>query len=197
MLKQIEAAGSKPVTIEELKAHCRIDGSDEDAPLGIFLDSAIEFVSQRTGLALAPATYRNDSSDWWNCLFLCVAPVREITSISYLDENGASVAIDPNLYRWERTDEGAKIEFLSSFIRPSVAAERSDAVQVEFDAGFDDPAATGSGDDPALVLPSRAKQAILLIAAHWYQNRESALQEDLKIAPLAAESLLAQLRIYR
>jgi hypothetical protein len=89
------------------------------------------------------------------------------------------------------------VEFLSAFVQPILASDRNYAVQVEFDAGFDDPNATGSGDDPDLILPTRAKQAILLIAAYWYGNREAVTDVDLKTIPLAAESILAQLRVYR
>lgn len=197
MLKKIEAATTKPVTLAELKAHCRIDSNDEDSSLGIYLDASIEFVADRTSLVLAPATYRIDRPDWWSCLQILVAPVRGINSVSYLDVNGSSVDVDPGLYRWWRTDRGAEVEFLSAFVRPVFASDRNDAVQVEFDAGFDDPNTTGSGDDPHLILPTRAKQAILLIAAHWYGNREAVTDVDLKTIPLAAESVLAQLRVYR
>lgn len=197
MLKQIGAATSKPVTLEEFKLHCRIDGSDEDVSLGTYLDAAIEFVADRTSLVLAPASYQIDRTDWCSSLQVLVSPVREVASVKYLDVNASLVTVDPSFYRWERTDRGAIVEFLSSFIRPTVADDRDDAVQIAFDAGFDDPNATGSGDDPALILPVRVKQAILLIGAHWFANREAVSADNLSTIPLAAESLLAQLRIFR
>lgn len=197
MLKQIAPATSKPVTLEELKAHCRVDGTNEDASLGAYLDAAAEFVADRTSLVLAPASYQIDRADWCSDLQILVSPVRDIASVKYLDVNASSVTVDPSFYRWGRTDLGATLEFLPAFVRPIVADDRDDAVQIAFEAGFDDPNATGTGDDPALILPVRVKQAILLIAAHWYANREAVSSDSLATIPLAAESLLAQLRIYR
>lgn len=197
MLKQIGAATSKPVTLEDLKLHCRVDVADEDASLGTYLDAATEYVTDRTSLVLAPVSYQIDRDDWCSSLQVLVSPVREIASVKYLDVNASLVTVDPSLYRWERTDRGAIVEFLSSFIRPVLADDRDDAVQIAFQAGFDDPNATGSGDEPALILPVRVKQVILLIAAHWFANREAVSADNLSTIPLAAESLLAQLRVYR
>ncbi|WP_458760542.1 head-tail connector protein [Afipia sp. TerB] len=197
MLKQIGSATSKPVTLDDLKAHCRIDSDDEDGSLGTYLDAAAEFVADRTSLVLAPTSYQIDRADWCADLQILVSPVRDIASVKYLDVNASSVTVDPSFYRWVRTDRGAVVEFLPSFVRPVLADGRDDAVQIAFEAGFDDPDATGSGDDPALILPVRAKQAVLLIAAHWFANREAVSGESLTTIPLAAESLLGQLRIYR
>lgn len=198
MLKLVEAATVKPVTLEELKAHCRVDFADDDNSLSIYLDAAIEFVADCISQVLSPSVYRADLSRFWSgCFSVLASPVREITSVSYLDVNGSRVTVDPSLYRWKRTAEGAEITLLSAFIEPPVQSERDDAVQIEVSAGYDDPAASGAGDDPDLMLPERAKQAILLLASAWYANREAVSQVDLKPIPFAIDALLAQLRIYR
>lgn len=203
MLKLIDVvaeAEDRPVTLAEFKAHVQAaDFDDDDPQLKIFLDAAIDFVAERTSLTLRRSSWRVDRCDWWSgCLQILLTPVRDVT-VKYLDSNGAEQTVDAALYRWERTVLGnAEIRFLDAFTSPAVKADTSNAVQVALEAGFDqDPNMTGAGDDPELAFPSRARQAVLMIAASWYRNREAAAEAELKVVPLAAEALMGQLRVYR
>ncbi len=199
MLKRIEAATSRPVTLDELKKHVNAaDFVDDNEQLEIFLDAAIEYVAHQTSLTLQPSSWRIDRCDWWSgCLQVLLSPVRDIV-ITYLDVNGAEQTVAQNLYRWQRNDRGAaEIAFLPAFTSPEVMPDTFNAVQIAIEAGFDDEAATGSGDDPELVLPTRAKQAILMLAASWYRNREAIAEGELKKVPLGAEALIFQLKVYR
>jgi uncharacterized phiE125 gp8 family phage protein len=203
MLKLIDViaeADDRPVTLAELKAHVQAaDFDDDDPQLEIFLDAAIDFVAERTGLTLRRSTWRVERCDWWmGCLPILLAPVRDV-AVSYFDENGAPLTVDPSLYRWERTELGTTaIWLLDAFTWPTVQAGTSNAVQVELEAGFDhDPNMTGAGDDPELAFPPRARQAVLMLAASWYRNREAVADVEHKVVPLAAEALMGQLRVYR
>lgn len=203
MLKLIDVvaeADDRPVTLEDFKNHVHAeDFDDDDATLEMYLDAAIDFVAERTSLTLRRSSWRVDRCDWWSgCLELLLAPVRDIT-VTYLDESAATQTVDAALYRWERTELGtARVILLAAFTSPTVKAATFNAVQIAIEAGFDeDPNATGAGDDPELTFPSRARQAILMIGAAWYRNREAVADVDLKVVPLAAEALMSQLRVYR
>jgi uncharacterized phiE125 gp8 family phage protein len=199
LIDVIADGDSRPVTLDELKKHVNAaDFADDDEQLKVFLDAAIDFVAGRTSLTLRRSTWRIDRCDWWSgCLTVLLAPVRDIT-VTYLDEAGATQPVDAALYHWERTKLGtAEIRFLDAFTSPAVKADTLNAVQLEIEAGFDMPNVTGAGDDPELVFPPRARQAVLMLAASWYRNREAAADSDIKIVPLAAEALMGQLRIYR
>lgn len=202
MLKLIDVvaeAEDRPVTLEELKKHVKADDfTDDDAQLEIFLDAAIDFVADRTALTLRRSTWQVDRCDWWSgCLQILLSPVRDIT-VKYLDAAGAEITVGAALYRWERTALGqAEIRFLDAFTWPELKADTRNAVQIEIEAGFDqDPNMTGAGDEPELEFPPRARQAVLMIAASWYRNREASAETELKVVPLAAEALMGQLRIY-
>ena len=199
MMRLIEAAEGRPVSLDELKRQCHIelDDTDFDDELTIYLDAACEFVADRVSLVLAPQTYRIDRRDWWGGdLEILLAPVRDVSEVAYFDGEGTRSVLADDEYRWYRTDRGARLEIASGFHGP-LLADRADAVQVTVEAGFEDPDATGAGDDPELHLPVKAKQAILLIAAYWNENREAAATDAPKAIPLAAESLMAQMRVYR
>lgn len=197
MLTLITAAVDKPVSLEEAIAHCRL-ADVEGSLVEPYLDAATSFVADRVGITLAPVIYRIDRSDWWGgCLEILVAPVRDIESLKYLDESAVLQTVDSALYRWHRTDLGARLELLSAFTSPAVQADQLNAVQIEFSAGFDIAGQTGSGDDPALILPQQARLAILMLTEHWYNNRSAVDGVDLKNVPMAAEALMAQVRVYR
>ncbi|MCK1460908.1 phage head-tail connector protein [Bradyrhizobium sp. 2] len=203
MLKLIDViaeSDDRPVTLAELKKHVQAaDFADDDAQLEIFLDAAIDFVAGRTSLTLRRSTWRVDRCDWWSgCLQILLTPVRDV-AVKYLDAVGAEQTVAADLYRWERTALGnAEIRFLDAFTSPAVKADTFNAVQIELEAGFDqDPNMTGAGDDPELEFPPRARQAVLMLAASWYRNREAVAEADLKVVPLAAEALMGQLRVYR
>lgn len=202
MLKLIDVIAkdeTRPVTLDELKKHVNAaDFADDDEQLKVFLDAAIDFVAGETSLTLRRSTWRIDRCDWWSgCLNVLLAPVRDVT-ISYLDEAGATQPVDAALYHWERTKLGtAEIRFLDAFTSPSLKPDTFNAVQIEIEAGFDVPSVTGAGDDPELVFPPRARQAVLMVAASWYRNREASAETELKIVPIAATALIRQMRIYR
>lgn len=199
MLKTIEAASGRPVSVAEAKEWCRVDHDHDDDTIEGLLDAAIEFVSERTGLVLAPTVFRFDRSYWWGGnLNLLVAPVRAIREVSYFDEANAAQTVDAANYSFTRTPEGARLELLSTYSVPAVYS-RNDAIQVEIEAGFDshDPVETGSGDDPELLLPERVRQVIRMLVSFWYDNRDAVTSQDTKVVPLGAEALLAQLRVYR
>lgn len=203
MLKLIDViaeSDERPVSLDELKKHVQaVDFDDDDEQLAIFLDAAIDFVADRSALTLRRSSWRVDRCDWWSgCLQILLTPVRDVT-VKYIDAAGAEQTVAADLYRWERTDLGqAEIRFLDAFASPAVKADTFNAVQIELEAGFDqDPNMTGAGDDPELEFPPRARQAVLMLAASWYRNREAVAEADLKVVPLAAEALMGQLRVYR
>lgn len=199
MLKLIAAADSKAVSIADLKKHVEaVEFSDDDALLEAYRDAATAFVEGRTGLTLQPSSWLAERCDWWSgCLQIRLAPVRSI-AVKYLDAAGVEQTLAEEQYRWRRTALGvAELILLPAFTSPALKADTFNAVQVEIEAGFDDPAATGSGDDPELVLPPTAAQAIKMIAAAWYRNREAVSADAEKVVPLAADALIWQLRVFR
>lgn len=193
MLKLTDVSEARPVELEELKRHVHAaDFADDDKQLEVFLDAATDFVAERTSLTLRESTFLVERCDWWSgCLQVMLAPVSGI-AIRYLDAAGVRQTVAPALYRWGRTALGtAEIRFLGAFTSPAVKVDTHNAVQIEIEAGFSDPS------DPELKLPNQARQAILMLAAAWYRNRDAVSADDLKTVPLAADALIAQLRVYR
>lgn len=203
MLLTLVAATSLPVTLEEAKAHLRVDHSSEDAVVERALRAAVAYVEQHTSLVLAPTTLQLRLNEWsWDCLsrneiHLPRAPVRDVTAVTYLDENDDEQTVDVADYSWERTPEGATILFDDGWSAPNLHARRKGAVRITFDAGFDDPAGSGSGDDPALEMPPTLPIAVLMLTGWWYERREAAGPDQTHPTIMAVEAILAQVRVYR
>lgn len=64
---------------------------------------------------------------------------------------------------------------------PTTQSDRINAVEITFVCGY--------GDPPD--VPYGIKSAILMTAAHLYENREATIATNLKEVPIGVESLLA------
>jgi uncharacterized phiE125 gp8 family phage protein len=187
----------------EAKAHTRTaDFTDDDVMIEVYLRTAIEFVESETNLRLAPATVQFRMEGWpCHCchdLDLPAAPVRDVESVKYLDANGAEQTIAADQWMWRRNTQGkGTVSFVRSYSWPTLLNERRDTVFVTFDAGFDVPGHTGTGDDPDLRLPYLARAAVLLLVGHWYENREETTVGALSNLAPGVKSLCDKLRVYR
>jgi len=206
MLIIITAATTLPVTLAQATQHCRApENGDDNVLVTRALKSAIEYVEQQTELVLAPTTLELRSPSW-----LCYAagysrgyeiglprkPVRDVLSVEYLDTDGNLQTVDAANWSWRMTAEGGIVRFKNNYSFPVLYCEDDLPVRVTFEAGYDDPAASGSGDDPNLALPQRAADAVLLKTELGYEHG-GLTEETAKVIQGALGSLLGQLRVYR
>jgi len=202
----VTAATTLPISVALARAQLAApENGDDDVEVERALRSAIEYVEEHTGLALAPQTleYRLECWPAWCAGYrrgyeidLPRKPVRDILSVEYLDADGNLQTVSTSDYSWRTTPEGAVIRFRNSYSFPSIYDEANDAIHITFEAGFDDPASSGSGDDPNLALPQRAVEAVLLKAELLYDRGSLKDGADQQIET-ALGSLLGQLRVYR
>jgi uncharacterized phiE125 gp8 family phage protein len=199
MLRLVERDEASPLSLEEIKAQLRVDDSASDGLLATYLAAAIDLVERETTQALQANVYEW-RLDGWPCgtrtLQLPIAPVRDILTVTYIDAAGDEQSVDTVNWDWERSDTGADLWFSADFSFPTIGRERG-GLRIGFEAGYDASEGTGSSGDPDLLLPSLAKPCLLLIIAHWFQNREDASDAALVEVPLGSKRLIQRLRIYR
>lgn len=91
-LLQLTTPAVLPVTLAELRAHCRIDLTADDAELLRYLRSAVASVERDTGRQLVSARYRYSLASWptgrLGKLKLPRAPLQAVSRIRYLDQDG-------------------------------------------------------------------------------------------------------------
>lgn len=206
MLIIVTAATTLPVTVAQAVTHCRApEAGDDNVLIERALRAAVEYVEQQTCLVLQPTTleYRMGCWPYWSGGFrrgheidLPKKPVRDVVSVEYLDADDNLQTVATTNYSWRDTTEGAIVRFKNDYSFPVLSTENDEPVRITFIAGFDDPAASGSGDDPNRTLPQRAVEAVLLKTELGYE-RGGHSDDAAKQIMAALGSLLGQLRIYR
>ena len=154
----ITPPAAEPVSVAEIKAHLRIVDDAEDALLALYITAAREHAEGQMGRALAGQT-RETSTDAFpksGALRLGFAPVVSISSVKYLDEAGAEQTLAPSAYIVDTRSEPGSIALAVGQSWPATAALPS-SVRVQYICG--------------IAAPQILKQAVLFIAAHWYEQR--------------------------
>jgi uncharacterized phiE125 gp8 family phage protein len=150
-----------PVSLAETKAFLRVDLHDEDMLIAGLVTAARVHLETRLGRALVTQGWQLwlDRPQLAAVVPLPLAPVQAVTAVTALDDEGAEVAVDPGSYALDPVSEPARLIFGRGV--PSV--RRHNGLRIDFTAGY--------GASPADV-PQPLRQAIQLLVAHWYEERE-------------------------
>lgn len=189
MLKPVRtvAPSVEVVTVAELKEQTRVDFSADDAVLQAILNSAISHVDGYSGVvgrALVSQTWAVSADDFCDVMRLPLGDVIAVTSVQYYDTNGASQTASASLYGVYTDALGPFIELKANQSWPSVDGRR-DAVTITWTCGYGAAASN---------VPAAIRHAIMLLAAHWYENREASTEGSFEELPLGVKSLLLPFR---
>ncbi len=172
----------QPLTLAEVKAHCRVDGDDDDALLTGLLASAVDHLDGYRGIlgrALVAQTWRQDF-DGFDSILRLPLPAAFISKISWRNVSGTATEVTSASYALRADSLGSYVEFADGFAAPVNLASRA-AVSVEYIAG------TAPAD-----VPPALKAAILLLVGHWYANRETVNVGNISTAlPFTVDALIA------
>jgi uncharacterized phiE125 gp8 family phage protein len=206
----VTAPSITPVTLAEVKAHCRAaDFSDDDVTLSGLLAAATSHLDGWAGIlgrCLCEQTWRQDFDCFESCLRLPLFPVISISSVKYTDTNGVEQTIGAENYSVQTDGLGAYVQFIYNFASPPLEQFLPAAVRVEYAAGYaDTPAVDADPDGSPPVeavprssnVPDAIKHAILLLVSHWYQNRDAVVASQASELPMAVDALIAPFRRIR
>lgn len=177
-----------PISVDEARRHSNIDTLDDEPLLKRFILTARNWLQGPNGwlgVSISRQTLRLDlPCFWYSPLRLRCGPIVAVSSVKYFDADNAEQTIDPGDYFLDEDQLlwGPTFQEPTCFDRPS-------AVRVQYTAGFADPAALqAAGYDPVL-------QAIHMLVAHWYENREAVLVVgELNMMPAGVYELLTPFR---
>jgi len=173
-LKVITAVATEPVTRAEAKLHLRLDdigGSHPDDTLvDALITAAREAAEHYTGRALAGQTLELslDSFPQYeeDVIFLPMAPVATITSVKYTDTAGDEQTIASSAYALSGYGDSDQLAPTYGNYWPSTQ-DIADAVRIRYVTGY---AATGAAAG-FTACPKAAKQGMLVLIGHWYEQR--------------------------
>lgn len=154
----------EPLSLADFKAHARIDYNHEDGKITSYIAAARDMLERDTRRAFCSQTrtIRMDYLPAYIVLDRC--PVQSITSITYYDSANALQTLSASVYESDLYAEPAIIRPAFGQTWPTTY-DRINAVSVAFVAGY----------ASLSLIPETAKQAIRMLAAHWYESAESVL----------------------
>lgn len=172
----------EPLTLAEAKEHLRVDFDDEDILISSLITAAREVVENQTGRALINRTVCF-GYDGFECEFKPIfPPLQSVSSITYVDLNGVEQTLSPDTYKVDKMSDPARI---TAAYNKSFPYSRCENGSVKITA------VVGYGPDASYV-PKTIKQAMLLLIAHLYENREAVVAgKSLSEAPLTVKYLLS------
>lgn len=164
----------EPLTLGEAKAHLRVEHPVDDTLIEALIVAARDYAEVYTRRAIPSCTYRL-YLDAFPCLIeLAMPPVRSVSSIVYVDDDGDETTLATDQYTVDTKTEPARITPAYGLSWPTARCQLN-AVYVEFAAGW------ASAAD----VPRGIKQAMLLMIGRWYATREAD-----NAVPTAADALL-------
>lgn len=134
-LRRTSNPDALPVSLADAKKHLRLSQSDtsQDDALTLLLYAAAERLERDVNRQFISATYQQTSCEFGDHVLLMVRPVTAVSSVSYLDEDGATVTMDSSDYRFDESRQCLLPPVGEDF--PDVYDDPN-AVTVTFTAGY-------------------------------------------------------------
>jgi uncharacterized phiE125 gp8 family phage protein len=174
-LVRVTAPAVSPISLAEAKAQMRVEGSDDDAIIQRLIDAAVAFVDVQgvLGRAMITQTWGQWLSPNPSTVSLMLGPVQSVSAIKYYDLNGTlqtATLADFNVFG---TPNRITITPKTSKAWP-ITQTRDDAIKIEYVVGYGSTSAS---------VPQTVRHALLMLVAHWYENRETTQEKQMQDLP--------------
>lgn len=186
----------EPVPVALLKQHLRLGGDPEEVDefesvvLPTYAAAAREHAEKVTGLILTDAVYELRVRGFCHCIPFPLSPVTAVQEVTYTDENGAALVLDPAVYQLDDHPWRPRLVLAYQQSWPAVR-EGAGAVRILFQGPFGPEGLS----PPKQQVPAQILTAILLMVGHWYENREEVIVGTTAAeVPMAAKHIL---QLYR
>lgn len=190
MLVEQTSVPSAALPVTEFKDHLLLGtgftgASVQDPVLENYLRAAISAIEARTGKVLLEKQYTWSLTAWRETCRQALprAPISAVTAVRLVDRLGVASVVAPTLYRLEK-DNHRPVLWGATGALPVIPM--SGSAEVDFTAGYG-PAWSDVPDDLG--------QAVLLLATHFYENRNAAVGEH--VMPFGVSSLIQPYRNVR
>lgn len=183
----VTAPDAEPVTLDEAKAHLRIDGDDDKEYISALITAARThaerhcwrgFVEQTLELVL-------EQFPCGDSIELVGGNLESVTSVTYVDDDGASQTLATSEYVTDTVSEPGRLLLAYDKSWPSTRAQW-DAVKVRYVVGWD-------VDE----VPQPIKQAVLLLVSQMFEHRTPEVFGQVSSVSFAVDALLAPYRLVK
>ncbi|MEI6796613.1 MAG: head-tail connector protein [Methanomassiliicoccales archaeon] len=189
-----DQANAEPITLEEAKAHLRVDGDDEDDLIEALITASREAAERFTGrifmsTQIEVAYNARDLTgrplfSVVRCLAIPHPPLSSVERLTWYDHNSIAHIMDPEDYYLDTFSEPGRL-VLHDFAEPPTDLRERIAVVIQATVGYGE-----TGD----TVPQAIRQGMLQILGNAYADREggseqTATEMGQPIPPLARRLL--------
>lgn len=161
----ITAPDRAALSTDTLKDHLRITSDSEDAYLSGLCEVATARAEDLTGQKFINQAWRLYLDQWpaGGVITLPFGTLQSVTSIKYKDQAGDESTVDAATYLVDPAAKPGRIVLAYNQAWPTATLYESNPIYIDFITGF----GAGVAD-----IPAPLRQAMLLLAAHYYESRE-------------------------
>lgn len=178
---------TEPVSLDEAKAHLRVDGTEDDVYILALITAARERIEDWLDRVLIQQTLVYVCGRWpqGNEIVLPGGKILSVASITYKDTAGVEHQFTDFLPDTESVPGRIVLAYGKSW--PGDALHPLNPIRIEYQAGYG-----ATSED----VPQKIKQAILLLVGHLYEHREETTGEKLDRLPFGVTALVEREKVY-
>lgn len=195
-MKIITPAIVEPITLAMARKQCKVDAEgsppthEDDDLIALYLSASREWCEAYLGRLVAPTLVEIALSAFPTRITLEQGPVLGVQSITYVNELGVNMVVDPGIYVLDTEGQIALIRLQPDEAWPNAKA-LPNSIRVRYVLGYSLP-----GDSPQdAPLPKAIQIAILLLLAHLYIHREATIDANLMTVPMGVTAFLSPLKL--
>jgi len=174
------------VCVSDFKDHARIDATDEDTYLSALLGAVEDWCEKYQNRKYLAAECVDYLDAWPDVIRPRWSTLISVTSIKYIDVNGDEQTWSSSEYQVDTDTLPGRIMPAYNCSYPNIRGGDLNAITVTYQAGY--------GSD-ASETPASIRHAVMMIAAHLYENREHTAPITISEVPMGALSLLGLERL--
>jgi uncharacterized phiE125 gp8 family phage protein len=180
----ITAPEDEPVSLAELKAHLRYDSDNEDNLLERLIATARAHVEAAARRVMITQTWRAYLDRWpaRRKVLLPVAPVAEIAQVRVFNDAGEASVIAASAYKLDAARAPNQLILQAAILAPTAYAN---GIEIDMTCGY------GEAED----VPAPLREAILRLAAQWFEQRLETGRLTLSLPSSTIEALIAPYRV--
>lgn len=183
-------AAAEPLTTAEAKLFLRVDHSTDDTLIDALVKAARQQVQADTGRALVNETWTmtlDVAPSGGAPILVPIAPLSSVTSITAYATDDTSSTVATSVYRVDTASVPGRIVLKDGQSWPSGLRPKN-ALSVVCVAGY--------GASASAITDVPLVQAVRVLVAHWYTNRESVVVGSIATeVPQLYQALVAPFRV--
>jgi uncharacterized phiE125 gp8 family phage protein len=186
--KVITAPIYEPISAADVAEYLRVDNLAADQDLiDTLITAARQYLEQYLSRPISTQTLEEALTGWSNPIVLD-SSLQSVTTIKYLDVNGAEQTLAQNQYLVDTYSEPAQITPAYNVTFPELY-DVPNNVKVRYVAGY-----TSGGSPDTSPMPKPLRFAMMLVIGDLYSNREAGGEKAYQVNP-TVENLLQFYRL--